>query len=214
MPDDAPSVFAIVPAAGRSRRLGRSKQLLDIDGMPMLLRIVEQLIASRITGIAIVTRREIEDALNSHPAGGPRLRRWRDGAAPGVFFAYNEAENAEMIDSVRIGLNAWTQHAAVSGTDGFLVCPGDHPGLAAADFNACIAAFQNAPHRIVIASHDGRRGHPVIFPAGLSDEVHSRACDGGLNTLPRVHADLVLEAPCGSRGVLWDIDTPDDAERL
>lgn len=214
MPSDAPSVFAIVPAAGRSRRMNRCKQLLEIDGMPMLLRIVEQLIASRIAGIAIVTRREIEDALSSHPAGGPRLRSWRDGAAPGVFFAYNESAEAEMIDSVRIGLNTWKQHATISGTDGFLVCPGDHPGVSTADFNDCIAAFQNAPDRIVIASHDGRRGHPVIFPASLSHEVHSPACDGGLNTLPRVRADLVLEAPCGSRGVLWDIDTPDDAERL
>lgn len=214
MPTDAPSVFAIVPAAGRSRRMNRCKQLLEIDGMPMLLRIVEQLIASGIAGIAIVTRREIEDALSSHPAGGPRLRSWRDGAAPGVFFAYNESAEAEMIDSVRIGLNTWKQHATISGTDGFLVCPGDYPGVLAEDFNACIAAFQDAPHRIVIAVHDGRRGHPVIFPAGLSEEVHSPVCDGGLDKLPRVHADLVLEAACGSRGVLRDIDTLDDAKRL
>lgn len=214
MPSNAASVFAIVPAAGRSGRMNRCKQLLEIDGMPMLLRIVEQLVASRVVGITIVTRREIEDALSSHPAGGPRIRRWRDSAAPHVFLAYNESEDAEMIDSVRIGLNTWKQHATISGTDGFLVCPGDHPGVSTADFNACIAAFRNAPDRIVIAAHDGRRGHPIIFPAGLSDEVHSRACDGGLNTLSRVHADLVLEAACGSRGVLWDIDTPGDAERL
>ena len=43
---DLPNVFAIVPAAGRSRRMGRPKQLLEIDGVPMLLGVVRQLAAS------------------------------------------------------------------------------------------------------------------------------------------------------------------------
>ncbi len=209
---DSPNVFAIVPAAGRSRRMGRSKQLLEIDGVPMLLGIVQQLTASHITGIAIVTRREIEDALRSHPLAARHIQAWRGDSSPDVVFAYNQSDDAEMIDSVRIGIQTWRQRDSSAASDGLLVCPADHTGIAAADFNACIAAFQSEPHRIIIASRNGRRGHPIIFPASLAAAVQSRACDNGLNALPRDHADLVCEIPCRSPGVLTDVDSPDDLE--
>lgn len=196
-----PNVFAIIPAAGRSRRMGRCKQLIEIDGVPMLLGIVQQLIVSRVSGIAIVTRPEIEEALRSHPLADRHLQ---------VVFAYNQVSDADMIDSVRIGIQTWRQRSSSAPSDGLLVCPADHPGIITADFDACIAAFQAEPHRIIIAWRDGRRGHPIIFPASLVAVVQSPACDDGLNALPRDHANLVREVPCRSPGVLTDIDTPDD----
>ena len=201
---ESPNVFAIVPAAGRSRRMGRCKQLLEIDGVPMLLGIVQQLIASHVSGIAIVIRPEIEEGLRTRPLADRRLH---------VVFAYNQAAGAEMIDSVRIGIQTWQQRDSSAASDGLLVCPADHPGITAADFNACIAAFQSEPHRIIIASRNGRRGHPIIFPASLAAAVQSPACDNGLNALPRDHAELVREVPCDSPAVLTDLDTPDDLPR-
>ena len=154
---DSPNVFAIVPAAGRSRRMGRCKQLLEIDGLPMLLGIIQQLAASRIAGIAIVTRREIEDTLRSHPLAAAHIQAWRCDSSPDVVFAYDQADNAEMIDSVRIGIQTWKLRESSAASDGLLVCPADHPGITAADFNACIAAFQSEPHRIIIASRNGKQ---------------------------------------------------------
>lgn len=206
----SPSVFAIVPAAGRSRRMGRCKQLIEIDGVPMLLAIVQQLAASRIAGVAIVTRPDIEEALRSHPLAAGQFPACGDGSSTEIIFAYNPSDDAEMIDSVRIGLQAWKQRESSGASNGLLVCPADHPGIISADFDACIAAFQAEPHRIIIAWRDGRRGHPIIFPASLVAVVQSPACDDGLNALPRDHANLVREVPCRSPGVLTDIDTPDD----
>ena len=194
-------VFAIVPAAGRSRRMGSAKQMLDVAGRPMLLAVLEPLAAAQIVGIALVTHRAIAAQM-----GVAHL--------PGAFVVSNERENSAMIDSVRLALRVWLQRAAIADHDGFLVCPADHPGIATADFDACIAAFRAAPDRIVIATRAARRGHPIIFPATLTPFVESPACDEGLNALPRAFPDRATAVECRSPGVTTDVDTPEDYRGL
>ena len=189
-------IFAILPAAGRSRRMGSDKQLLDVAGQPMAMAVLERLAASSVTGVALVTHRTIADALPPLP---------RD-----TFVVLNDDPATEMIDSIRIGLTAWQGREQTSAHDGFLICPADQPGISTADIDACITAFRATPDRIIIAEHAGRRGHPIIFPAALADFVLSPACDGGLNALPRSHTQQVHIVSCASPGVVRDIDTPQD----
>jgi len=206
-------IFAIVPAAGRSERMGRAKQLLDVGGRPMLLAVLEPLLASDVAGVVLVTQRVIAEqlGLSREGKGGlPFQRRVRDSDAGKLVVAYNDNESAEMIDSIRIGLRTWRERTLIADRDGFLVCPADQPGIATADFNACIAAFRAAPDRIVIAARAGRRGHPLVFAAALAAFVESAACDGGLHALPHAHADRVTLVECSSPGVTRDVDTPAD----
>lgn len=197
-----PRVFAIVPAAGRSRRMGTDKQLLDYNGRPMLLSVVEPIAAARVSGLAVVTHQRVADALR------PLL-------PPGVVLLLNEDDLSEMVDSVRIGLRHW--RAGQGGNapdDGVLVCPGDQPGLAKADFDACIDAFLASPDGIVIATRDGRRGHPIVFPMSDADFVESEQCDEGLSVLPRAFPQRVRLVECFSPGVTRDVDTPADYHQL
>lgn len=193
-------VFAIVPAAGRSRRMGSDKQLLDVGGRPMVLAVLESVAGGDVAGVALVTHRAIDDAL---PSPLPR----------GVFVVRNDDPATEMIDSIRMGLRAWRQRDRLEANDGFLICPADQPGISTADVDACIAAFRASSDRIVIAEYAGKRGHPIIFPAEMTEFVESAACDGGLNALPRAHAGRVTAVACASRGVVRDIDTPEDYAR-
>ena len=188
-------VLAIVPAAGRSRRMGAAKQLLDVGGTTMLDALLAPLMAARVSGVLLVTHSGLVDRL--------ALDRFLN-----LFVALNDDETSEMIDSVRIGLDAWHARQPIGDRDGFLICPADHPGISTADFDACIAAFEGAPDRIVVAARAGRRGHPMIFPAALAGVVRSGVCDRGLNALPRAHADRVVCVECPSPGVTRDIDTP------
>lgn len=181
--------------------MGVAKQLLAVGGRSMLAAVLEPLAAADVEGIALVTHSGIAAKID--------VARF-----PNVFIALNEDETSEMIDSVRIGLSAWHQRTAIADEDGFLVCPADHPGIATSDFAACIAAFQAAPEKVVIAARAGRRGHPIIFPAGLASFVESGDCDHGLNALPRTHAERVVLVECGSAGVSRDVDTSADYERL
>jgi molybdenum cofactor cytidylyltransferase len=200
-PAQTSRVFAIVPAAGRSRRMGRLKQLLDVGGQSMLDAMLQPLIAADVTSVALVTHEGVAD----------RLRIPDD---PKVHVAWNDDAQSEMIDSIRIGLRVFREHEDVRDTDGFMVCPADHPGITTADFDRCVDAFRAAPDQIIIATRDGKRGHPIVFPAGFARFVESAACDQGLNALPRQHTSRVAHVECKSAGVSRDIDTPEDYEAL
>lgn len=196
-PRRPPCVVAIVPAAGQGRRFGGPKQLAPVAGRPMLLDVLDALSAAGVDSITVVTTPAIAAALDLP-------------GRPGVLLAYNENADSEMIDSIRIGLAA--AQPVAPHIDGFLICPADHPGLSTADLAACLDAFRGRPDRITIAARDGRRGHPLIFPAALLAFVNSPACDGGLNALPHAMADRVVLVPCQSIGVTRDIDTPADLD--
>lgn len=191
-------VFAIIPAAGRSRRMGSPKQLLDVNGRTMLQAVVEPLLASDIGGVLIITHSGLEGS----------IRAMFSDTRVGI--AINDDENSEMIDSIRIGLRAWRERESISDRDGFLVCPGDHPGITTVDFDACIAAFRANPDRIIVAMRGGKRGHPVIFPATDHPFIESERCNYGLNVLVRSHLDRVELVECTSAGIMHDIDTFED----
>ena len=221
-----PRVFAIVPAAGRSRRMGIAKQLLPVGGQTMLEAVLAPLAAAPIAGIVIVTHSELAKRITAFTtrAGrsttplalreGPGEGTAQEDAAPPIFLAINDDETSEMIDSVRIGLRAWSQRTSPADHDGFLVCPADQPGITTADFATCIAAFRQSPDKVIVATRADRRGHPLIFPAPLAAFAHSPACDNGLNALPRQHADRVCHVPCHSPAVTRDVDTPQDYDGL
>ncbi len=196
----AARVFAIIPAAGRSRRMGRVKQLLEVGGQPMVLATIRPLLAAEIAGLVLVTRQTIAARL------GPAL-------PANVMVAFNEDDDSEMIDSVRIGVRAWRTREALRESDGMFVCPADQPGIRTDEFNLCIDAFRNTPDRIIAAARAGRRGHPLIWPVSLNDFVLSNACDDGLHALPRAFAQRVRLVPCDSPGVTEDMDTHADWQR-
>lgn len=176
--------------------MGKTKQLLDIAGRPMLLAVLEPLAAANVHGIAVAVSPLLEAQLPKLPAN--------------AFAVVNSDPDSEMIDSIRLALDAWRDRAPPDTTDGYLVCPADQPGIPTADFNACITAFRANPDRIIIASRAAKRGHPIIFPAPLADFVRSRESNTGLNTLPRRYPERVLHVECNTPAITIDIDTPDD----
>lgn len=194
-------IFAIIPAAGMSRRMGQPKQLIPIDGQPMLLTILEPLIASNVTITAIVTRTDIANALSLTDSDNMTI-------------VINDDDQSDMIDSIRLALtNIQNQHAPTP-EDGILIVPADQPGLTPDDINGCIEAFQSDPSKLVIAEHNNRKGHPLIFRAALIPDVHASLCNTGLRNLTRQHADSIRTVICSSIAVIRDIDTPDDLDQL
>lgn len=196
-----PTIHAIIPAAGRSSRMGQPKQLMAIDGRPMLLAVIAPLVAcERIGSVTVVTNSVVASSL--------------DIAGAGADLALNDEPDAEMIDSLRVGITALQNAHGLNIDDGVLVCPGDQPGLVAADIAACCLAFDRNPAGITIAAHNGKRGHPVIFPASRIPFVMSRDCDGGLRELIEVHTRLIQLVECTNLAVLRNVNTPDDFKRM
>lgn len=201
MPTKRINVVGIVPAAGRSTRMGTPKQLLPVDGVPMAMAVARALLAGGCQSVVLATRRELIDAFGPPP--------------PEVACIVNDDEKAEMIDTVRIAIHYWQakqqgDQNSASAPDAYLFCPGDAAGVGATDVQRCLRIFSSDPTRIVVASHGQQCGHPLVIPASLAADVLSSTCDAGLNRLLHAYPERVERAPCESPGVLSNINEPGD----
>lgn len=192
-------IFGIIPAAGRSRRMGRDKQLIDVGGRPMLAIVIEALLDGGVSDLYVVTRRAIFEALSADVRARAR-------------FVENDDPATEMIDSIRLARMAFPEN--VDETDAVAVCPGDLPAITAGNVRACVDAFIANPDRIVVATHGMKRGHPIIIPASLMTLARFAAYSRGLNVVTRMYADRVLEVNVEGGGVTMDVDTPADLRAL
>lgn len=193
-------VYGIIPAAGRSRRMGRPKPALPIGGRPMLHCAVEALLAASPEAVVIVVSE----------AG----RGMAEPLAARCEIIVNPHPDAEMIESIQLAIRHIEVTRPHRDGGGYLVCPADVADISPETMRTCTAAFQRDPARIVIATHNGKRGHPIIFPQRLAGEVLSLAPTEGLNLLPRRHPADLLEVPCDDPAVVRNVNTPADYNRL
>jgi molybdenum cofactor cytidylyltransferase len=196
-PAKAPRIAALVLAAGQSRRMGRNKLLLPIDGTPMVARTVDALIASAATDIVVVTGHQQDD-----------LRRVLAGRA--AAFVHNPDFASGLASSVKTGIAAVPEDA-----DGVLVCLGDMPLVGPTHLDRLIAAFNPVEGRLIcVPTYDGKRGNPVLWARRYFAEMAGLSGDVGARGLLERHADAVCEVAMTDAGVLLDVDTPDALKAL
>ena len=186
-------IAAIVLTAGKSERMGgRPKALLQFEGRTFLEHVLGAIGSAGITRVAVVVghhRNEIVSALS----------------LPTVVFNPNFEQG--MSTSVQAGIQALP--SGVTGAGIFLV---DHPLIDSTTIRVLYTQLQ--PGRIALPIHRGRRGHPVFFSSELFGEILALSADQGLNVVVRRDAGRVTEVPIANAGVLRDIDTPEEFEKL
>ncbi len=189
----APVVAVLVLAAGQSRRMGRVNKLLaEIDGLPMVARVVDAALASRAASVIVVTGHE-----------GGKVRAALEGRA--VRFADNPDYAQGLSTSLRRGVAALDP-----GVDGALVCLGDMPRVEPQHIDKLIAAFDPAEGRtICVPTRTGKRGNPVLWGAEFFAEMQHVAGDVGARHLIGEHPEAVCEVAIDDEAIFTDIDTPD-----
>ena len=190
-------LFAIIPAAGHSRRMGQPKLLLDWGGRTILERLVEALRRPEITDVVVVARNDDTALHMAADRAGARVVR------PPV-------DPPDMRASVEHGLDWVRRQWSPTVEDGWLLIPADHPLVDPAVLNELISHWQTQRAAIVLPTFEGRRGHPTLLQWELAGEVASIPENQGLNWLVRQHADRTLEVPMQTRSVLLDLDTPEE----
>lgn len=197
-----PRLLAIIPAAGRSRRMGQPKLLLDIAGQSVISRVLSALQEAGIERTLVVVRSD-DEAL---------IREVRESGGEVVT---PEVAPEEMRQSVEYAVQHVRHTEATFGAfTGWMLVPGDHPTLHPEVIQRLIAAWSDHPQLIAVPVHAGRRGHPTLFPWSMVDDVFSLPTDQGLNQLLRMNPERVLEAEVSDSRVLDDLDTPEDLLRL
>jgi CTP:molybdopterin cytidylyltransferase MocA len=149
-------IAAVVLAAGEGRRYGGLKQLHEVDGRPMLERVLGTLAA---TG-----PRERVVVLGAR-AGTILERVDLQGARPVVCDRWDAGQAA----SLQAGLAALPDEAAWA-----LVVLGDGPGLDPRAVERMQSAAVPGDDAIRAADYGGGRSHPVLIPRSRFAEIPDR----------------------------------------
>lgn len=203
MTGETANVWAIVPAAGQARRFAGSKLLVQVGGRSLLAYLLDSLDAARVADVVVVVNPAVAPAIQAERPATHRRR-----------YALNTRPDSEMIESIQMGLRtAREQCGPHADNAGFLVCPGDHPCVSRPTIDACISVFESSPQRLVLATHGGRNGHPLIIPADLAATILEWPAHEGLNRLRHRCQDRLTKVELPDPGILIDIDTPADLEQ-
>ncbi len=183
---------AAILAAGESRRMGRPKALVPFEG----LTFVEHLLQA-----------------TNHP---------RVGIVRVVLGANAESIQAELkLDQETVVVNQDWQQGQLSSiqsairslpadeTAGLLLCPVDHPLISSQLVSRLIAEFDSDRKLIVVPTHQGRRGHPVIFHASLYAELLDASPNVGARQVVWAHPDAIAEIETDESGVILNLNDPE-----
>jgi molybdenum cofactor cytidylyltransferase len=182
-------ISGVVLAAGEARRFGSTKQVVEVDGRPLVLHAVDALREGGVDEILVVTGHDADVVEGLLPGDVRVVRnpRYRDGQATSLAAALHDlAEDSE---------------AAV-------VLLADQPGVRAADVRALVDGFRRTRQAIVRLRYDDAPG-----PALLSREIYAEAGhlhgDTGARVLMASHPEWVAEVQM-SGPAPRDVDVPDD----
>jgi molybdenum cofactor cytidylyltransferase len=109
-----------------------------------------------------------------------------------------------MFSSIQIGV-------ATATGDALVVLPGDMPYVRPETVRAVIAKFRER-HAIVSPRYKGKRGHPVVMPLSLRDEIAATPPTANLHDVIKRHPGEPVVLDVNDAGVVRDVDTPADLE--
>jgi molybdenum cofactor cytidylyltransferase len=195
-------IVAVLPAAGGSRRMGRPKLLLALHGGPLIGGVVNALLGGGAGEIVVVTAPEDEE-----------LRGWARRA--GIESAVNPAPERGMLSSILEGIAALGGAAELARRGAtLLVYPADLPNLRAGTVAGLLRRMREAGAPIAEPVFQGKRGHPLAIAPALIPEIDTLDPEVGLRQLRDRHQAELLEVEVEDVGVVQDVDTPEDYERL
>ncbi|RPI41749.1 MAG: nucleotidyltransferase family protein [Betaproteobacteria bacterium] len=187
-------IVGILLAAGRGSRFGGDKLRARLeDGTAIGVQAARNLKAALPESIAVV-----------RPEDGELSRML---AATGI--------EVTPCPDAAVGMGASLSHAvrARADADGWIVALADMP-LIRPQTILRIAAALGSGARIAAPAFRGQRGHPVGFAAGLGKRLAALTGDAGARDIVRDEARQVVLVEVDDPGVLADIDTPAELERV
>ncbi len=179
--------------------MGSPKALLDFRGQPFVVRILEALEALEVKTRVVVV--------------GPDAPRIRPAlAAHDCLIVENSDVEGGPIASLRAALRVL--HAVQPGAA--LAWPVDLPHVRVNTVERLLEAFRRGAAPAVVPTFAERRGHPVLWGAGLFEELltSDAATRHGARAVLHAHADEIAPVAVDDPAVIDDLNTPEDYERL
>jgi molybdenum cofactor cytidylyltransferase len=196
--------IAVVPAAGRSRRMGRPKLALPVGDRTVLECVVAALRDGGVDEVVVV--------LGSGVAAATSLGSRAQGVGAHVLVL--DVDTADMRATVEIGLRWAAEQFRPEPSDRWLLAPADHPTVSADVVRSVLRSANHADWLITVPTHGGRRGHPTLIRWSLVEGLKNLPPGRGLNDYFRQFPEQTVEVPVDTPAVLLDLDTPEEYARL
>jgi len=188
-------IYAVIPAAGYSSRMGRFKPLLPLGDKTVIERVAEAALIGGADGVIAVTGHNAEE-LSAFLA---------EAGIPSVF-------NAGYADGMFSSIQAGIRHiqANLPKNGGLLIFPADYPLVRAETITRLIKRGENSSAKVVYPLFRGRRGHPPLLSADCRERILEYNGDDGLRGLLREFENAADGVETDDFGVVSDLDAPGD----
>jgi CTP:molybdopterin cytidylyltransferase MocA len=193
------TIGAVMLAAGAGRRMGgRPKALLELGGVPLVLRQLIALSDAGVDELVIVLGHHAQLIL-------PVIEHFP------LTVVHNPRPDDGQVSSQRLGLAALNPRL-----DAVLIALADQPLINEQDITALIGAFKKRPEEtaVVVPRVAGQPGNPVIFGATVREQILAGAGDVGCRQWRAANPYAVHHVDSDSRRFIVDLDTPADIERF
>jgi molybdenum cofactor cytidylyltransferase len=186
----------ILLAAGASTRMGKTKQLLPIDGSTLLERILSEALKSHLDRVVLVLGHQAEEI---RKALGYTLKHAK------LVVVENIQYEQSISSSIIVGLSAIEETH-----DHVMILLGDMPHIDTALINLLLHQYLASRLPLGAVTIKAKRSHPVIFNRSLYFELHKLRGDVGARALFRKYSDRVCLVEPEEFYDDRDIDTPED----
>jgi molybdenum cofactor cytidylyltransferase len=193
-------IAGVILAAGMSKRLGSTKQLLKLDGKYLIERIVEAATNSNLTEIYLVLGWQHERILDKLP----HLKNTKK-----IKILFNPSFTTGMSSSVKCGLTA-----AKEKYDHVMFFVADQPFISSNLINHLIEEYIQSSKQICIPVCQEKSGNPALFNASYFDKLLQISGDKGGRNIIAGNPKEVLRVSIENPEELFDIDTMEDVESL
>jgi molybdenum cofactor cytidylyltransferase len=190
-PTEPLRVAAVILAAGASRRMGRNKMLLQLEGEPLVRRAARRALAAGLAPVVIVLGHEADQAqaaLQDLP----------------LEFALNPAFTGPTSASLHRGLERLGPEVGA-----VVVTLGDMVLVTAAMLAELVTAARTSAAPLVVSRYGEVTAPPLLFRRALFGELLAWTGEGCGKAVVQAHrqqAAYVERAP----ELLADVDTPED----
>ena len=176
--------------------MGSAKQLLRLDGRPLLQHVLDSVRASSVAEIILVLGFEaqaIEKEIDRE----------------NVCVVMNESYRHGIGTSLKAGLASVNPHVEAA-----LIVLADQPFVRSATLDRLISEHRASKAQIVIPTYRGFRGNPVLLDRSVFPEVMALTGDVGCRAIFGDHPEGIVKVEVDDVGILLDIDRQSDFEEL
>jgi len=182
-------VTALVLAAGESKRTQPiMKQLYPVHGTVLVDLVIKKLLATKVDKIRVILGHNWEEVQRA--------------IKESVGIVVNTEYEKGMLSSIKCGLKE---------KDSYLIFPVDHPLVKVETIDMLIETLERKKSSVIIPVFKGKRGHPVIIPQNMFDELKNFE---GRDLREFIHSKVTEEVSVEDEGIVMNFNTTELLQKL